>query len=292
MPRMPRTARRHLLVLALATALLTSGVIAATVSAVAPGTAVPAALTRVLRHANVSTAPGRLVPGSAHSAQGGTSRLAYYNWSGYADDDTAANTYSSATGTWKQPKVTCPADEDRIAVWWVGFDGLNNGTVEQAGTLASCHHGTASYSTWWEMYPTNGIQVVGTTVAPGDTIVTTIGFAGGDYTLTVSDTTQPASSFTKVTQCDTAHVTCANASAEWIAEAVGTSRGYQPWPKFGPWKVAAARATSGTTNGTITSFPADEITMVGSDSLTTLGTPTALNAPGNSFRVAWNYAWA
>jgi len=51
------------------------------------------------------------------------------------------------------------------------FDGFNNGTVEQAGTAATCSYGadpTPSYYAWWEMYPTNNIQVAPLNVSPGD----------------------------------------------------------------------------------------------------------------------------
>ena len=59
---------------------------------------------------------------------------------------------------------------DELAVDWVGIDGWTDGTVEQTGTLEWRFESTASYYTWGEMYPTNGIQTVGITVAPGDAV--------------------------------------------------------------------------------------------------------------------------
>ena len=115
---------------------------------------------------------------------------------------------------------------------WVGLDGFSNSTVEQDGTLAFCQGGTATYYTWWEMYPTNDIQLVGSSVAPGDKIVTSVKFAGGNYTLKVTDSTHPANSFTAGRAVRHRPVTCANASAEWIAETVGTLRGYAAVAEF------------------------------------------------------------
>jgi hypothetical protein len=258
-------------------------------AAARPSTArVRAALERYLQ--DVKTRPGQEAPG-AHASKAGLTQTSYYNWAGYADDNGTSKTYTSVAGTWKQNKVTCPKDEDRIAVWWIGLDGFNNNTVEQDGTLAWCLHGTATYYSWWEMFPTNNIQIVGSSVAPGDKIVASVKFAAGNYTLTLTDSTHPANSFTKVEQCAVGQ-TCANASAEWIAEAVGTNRGYQPWPSFGTWKLTGAKVTGSGTQGTISSFPDDEITMIGSNLATALGTPSALNPAGNSFTVKWNYAWA
>ena len=213
-----------------------------------------------------------------HASKAGLSQVSYFNWAGYADDNSTAKTYTHVSGTWKQPQVKCVAGENRVAVWWVGLDGFSNSTVEQDGTLAACHGSTATYYTWWEMYPTNDIQLVGSTVAPGDKIVSSVKFAGGNYTLQLTDSTHPANSFTEVEQCG-AGQTCSNASAEWIAETVGTLRGYQPWPNFGTWKLTGAKVTGGATNGTIKSFPDDEITMIGSDLSTVLGTPGALTRP-------------
>src|SRR5262249_46533235 len=138
---------------------------------------VRAALVRSLR--DVKTGPAKVVHRGVHPATAGLTQSTSFNWSGYVDDNSTGKTYSSVAGTWKQPKVTCPTDENRIAVWWIGLDGWNSGTVEQDGTLAWCFQGNASYWTWWEMYPTNQIQIVGSSVAPGDTIVTSVKYAAG-----------------------------------------------------------------------------------------------------------------
>src|SRR5215472_14576756 len=118
-------------------------------------------------------------PGTNHAVGhgvkvNGLTQVNSLNWSGYADDNTAGNTYSSVTGNWSEPAVTCPSHGTQDAVFWVGIDGFTSGTVEQDGTLAECSRGSAFYFTWWEMFPANSIQVVGSSVSPGDAISSSV----------------------------------------------------------------------------------------------------------------------
>jgi hypothetical protein len=205
------------------------------------------------------------------------------NWSGYADDNTSSNTYSKVTGKWVEPAVTCTSTE-ALAAFWVGIDGFNSGTVEQDGTLAFCDGGSASYYTWWEMYPTNTIQIVGSTVSPGDAIAASVVKTGTKYALKITDSTTPADSFTTTQTC--AAATCVDSSAEWIAEAPSGSGGILPLPNFKTWKLTAATVKSGSTSGKISTFPDDEITMVNSSSQVK-AQPGPLNSAGNSFTVTW-----
>jgi hypothetical protein len=233
-------------------------------------------------------APGQRVPGPEEHRIGGLNQVSYDNWSGYADDNSSGNTYTKVSGSWTQPAVTCPTNEDEVAVFWVGLDGFDNSTVEQDGTLAQCYKGTAFYYTWWEMFPTNSITTVGNTLKPGDQISASVNYAKGKYKLALTDQTTTANSFSLTQTCGAGQV-CNNASAEWIAETPSYSRGYSPWPQFGTWKLTAANATSGTA-GAISAFPDDEITIFGTfgENLATTG---ALNRAGNAFGVTWAYTW-
>ena len=206
------------------------------------------------------------------------------NWSGYADDNTNGNTYSKVTGKWTEPAVSCTSTTS-LAVFWVGIDGFSSNTVEQDGTLAECSGGSASYFTWWEMFPTNSIQVVGSSVAPGDKIVSKVIRSSSTYTLTVTDSTHPANSFSTKQTCSN----CANSSAEWIAEAPSGSGGIFPLANFGKWRLHGATVTSGGTAGVISTFPDDKITMVNSSGQVK-AQPGALNSTGNAFTVTWKRA--
>jgi Peptidase A4 family len=196
------------------------------------------------------------------------------NWSGYADTST---TFSTVTGSWTEPSVSCTS-QTSLAAFWVGIDGFTSGSVEQDGTLAECFRGSAFYFTWWEMYPTNSIQVVGSSVRPGDSISASVVRSGSSYTLKVTDSSHSGNSFTISQSCSG----CANSSAEWIAEAPSGSGGVFPLSNFHSWTLSGATVNS----GVISSFTDDEITMIDSSGLVK-AQPGALNGSGNGFSVSW-----
>jgi Peptidase A4 family len=208
----------------------------------------------------------------------GLTQVRSTNWAGYADDNSAGNTYGTVTGNWKEPAVTCPRRGTQYAVFWVGIDGFTSGTVEQDGTLAQCNHGAASYFSWWEMFPANSIQVVGSSVSPGDSISASVVRSGSTYTLKLTDSTHSANSFSTGQNCPT----CVNSSAEWIAEAPSSGSRILPLANFGTWTETGATVNS----GVITSFPDDELTMV-NNSGAVKAQPGSLNGTGNGFSVTW-----
>jgi Peptidase A4 family len=232
-------------------------------------------------------ATNQLIPGTQQKLSGLT-QVESSNWSGYADNNTKSNTYSKVSAHWNEPEVSCPTDEDQLAAFWVGIDGLTSGTVEQDGTLAQCYEGTAYYYTWWEMYPTNDIQVVGDTVRPGDKIVASVVKSGTSYALKVTDSTTSGNNVSTTQTCSA--TTCVDSSAEWIGEAPGGSRGEYPLPDFNKWNVTSASVTSGGTTGTISKFSDDELTMEG-DADYALATPGALSSGGADFTDSWDNSY-
>jgi hypothetical protein len=227
------------------------------------------------------------VPGSRHQVRGLT-QIKYINWSGYANDNSKKNTYSKVSGDWTQPAITCPTKEFQLAAFWVGIDGFTSQTVEQDGTLAECFEGSAFYFTWWEMYPTNDIQTVGTTVKPGDKISASVVRTGTSYALKVTDSTTSGNNLSETETC--AAKTCIDSSAEWIGEAPAGERGEIPLPDFKTWTVSSASVTSGTKTGNIKTFPDDEITMVGGENYN-LATPGTLNSAGTGFSDTWDNSY-
>jgi Peptidase A4 family len=201
------------------------------------------------------------------------------NWSGYAD---TGSSFSKVSASWTEPSATCSGSATQLAAFWVGIDGYTSSSVEQDGTIIECYQGTAYQYTWWEMYPTNSVQVVGGTLAAGDAITSTVTRSGTTYRLTVTDSTHTANSFTETETCSS----CANTSAEWIAEAPSGSSGVYPLADFGSWTASSASVTEGSTSGTISSFTDDQITMADtSGNIEAL--PGALNSSGNGFSVTW-----
>jgi Peptidase A4 family len=204
------------------------------------------------------------------------------NWSGYAD---TGSSFSQVASSWTEPSATCSSRTESLAAFWVGIDGYSSSSVEQDGTLIECYHRTAYQYTWWEMYPTNAIQVVGSTLAAGDSITASVVRSGTSYTLSVTDSTHSANSFTTTQTCSS----CANTSAEWIAEAPSGSSGVYPLAEFSTWTDSGSTVTEGSTSGVISSFTDDEITMVDSSGAVK-AQPGALNSSGNGFAVTWERA--
>jgi hypothetical protein len=214
------------------------------------------------------------VPGH-HVRVKGLTQVQSTNWSGYAD---TGATFSTVTGHWTEPSVSCSGGRTQLAAFWVGIDGYSSSTVEQDGTLAECYHGAAYYYTWWEMYPSNAIQTVGSTLRPGDSITASVSRSGTSYTLKVTDSSRSGDSFTTTQGCSG----CANSSAEWIAEAPSGSGGIYPLANFHSWTETGATVNS----KVISSFPDDEITMVDSSG-NVKAQPGPLNGSGNGFSVTW-----
>jgi Peptidase A4 family len=214
----------------------------------------------------------------ASSRVGALTQVQSTNWSGYADTGSG---FGTVTGHWTEPSASC-GFATSLAAFWVGIDGYSSGSVEQDGTLIECYLGRAYQFTWWEMYPTNSIQTVGSSLAAGDSISASVVRSGSSYTLSVTDSTRPANSFTTRQSCSS----CANSSAEWIAEAPSGSAGVYPLADFGTWNESGATVTEGSANGVISSFTDDEITMVDSSN-NVKAQPGALNGGGNGFSVAW-----
>lgn len=251
----------------------------ASTAGASPGASAASAARTALEHLTVGWHGAfRRVSASASGVRG-LSQVQSTNWSGYADTGSG---FSTVTGSWTEPTATCSGRTESLAAFWVGIDGYSSSSVEQDGTLVECYRGTAYYYTWWEMYPTNAIQVVGSSLRPGDAISASVVRSGSSYTLKVTDSTHTANSFTTTQTCSG----CANSSAEWIAEAPSSSSGVEPLSDFHGWTESGATVKAGSTSGVISSFTDDEITMIDSSGLTK-ALPGALNGSGNGFSVTW-----
>jgi hypothetical protein len=219
---------------------------------------------------NQSTGPALKLHGQTKTQSG--------NWSGYAD---TGSKFSKVSASWKEPTGSCGLGIS-LAAFWVGIDGFNSSSVEQDGTMIECYLGTEYQYSWWEMYPTNAVQTVGSTVASGDSITASVARSGTGYKLSVTDSTHPANSFSTTQSCSN----CANTSAEWIAEAPSGTLGEYPLTNFGTWKASGAAVTEGSASGTISSFTDDQITMA--DAIGNVeAQPSPLNSSGNAFSVTW-----
>jgi Peptidase A4 family len=222
--------------------------------------------------------------GGNPGCQDGATSVDSANWAGYAVCSPASGTvsdcppdfcYTGASGSDLVPAVVrC---EDCIEVFWLGLDGFSSGTIEQLGVLVEQSGGSTSYYTWWDMYPA-APHIVGTTVRAGDSISASVQRDGTGYTLSLTDATNPANSFTTTQSCPS----CVNSSAEWITEAQpGT-----PLGDFGTWRVTGATAAAGSGPAGITAFPYAKVTMV-DQSGATMVQPGPLGSDGTSFTSTW-----
>jgi len=196
---------------------------------------------------------------AALTAGGGVTSLASVNWSGFTDIEGGSNRVSSVSGEWLIPYVQCPSGsyqyQDAFNAQWVGIDGATNGTVEQLGSATQCFEGVTYYYVWYEMFP-GGTVEEGTLACinnnvdcpqPGDLIKASVTVTpAGNYTLSLTDVTHPAESFTVVASC--APSTCLDSSAEWIMErpAFALPFGFQITPLVNFFEA-------GFFNGTLTS---------------------------------------
>src|SRR6478609_1709161 len=113
--------------------------------------------------ARLLTAVGAAALLAAFAARAGDSAVAVptvsqvsSNWSGYAVT-APSTTYSSVTGTWVQPRLSCAAGESGTSsAFWVGLGGYDarSQALEQTGTSADCdEQGRPTYYAWYELVP-------------------------------------------------------------------------------------------------------------------------------------------
>jgi Peptidase A4 family len=134
-------------------------------------------------------------------------------WGGYA---AAGSGFTTISGSWTEPSVTCNTTDDLFAPW-VGIDGYGNETVEQTGVQTDCSSGRPVLSGWYEMYPAAPVYY-SNAVSQGDKFTASVVFNGGSsYTLTLSDTTKGWS------QHVTKSISAENATAEAVIESPTSS---------------------------------------------------------------------
>jgi hypothetical protein len=89
---------------------------------------------------------------------------------------------TQVSSSWIQPSVSCPTTS-ADAWFWAGIDGwpdLNNSEqeLEQAGVYAQCNNidgqQTASYTPFYEFFPSGRVNIPSITVHPGDQVSVTV----------------------------------------------------------------------------------------------------------------------
>jgi hypothetical protein len=139
-------------------------------------------------------------------------------------------TFTSVTGLWNQPSITCPKQDEGTTEsdFWVGLDGYaGSQTVEQTGIEAECVWSIfggykTTYKAWYEMYPDHAMYNEGfENLDPraGSAVKATVIYDGeGMYSLDLAVTTDGVTRSASTEQtCENA---CENLTAEWVVEKV------------------------------------------------------------------------
>lgn len=181
------------------------------------------------------------------------------------------------------------------AAFWAGIDGYNSNTVEQAGVLMEDQNGVASYSVWYEFYPSAPVYATWTP-SPGNHIVVYVNYTASNSTFvaTVLDTNLSE----KYVSPYTAVSGAARSSAEWIAEAPASGDSILPLADFGTvyfgsdytgsgtGNYATVDGTSGNIGSLSDSFSVYSINMVTNSGALKAET-SSLSSDGTSFYVTW-----
>jgi hypothetical protein len=222
-----------------------------------------AELYKLLKHQHITM---RYVSTGASSLDG--------NWSGYGDTGSG---FTKVSASWKEPTAKCGASTT-LASFWVGIGGFSSTPFVQAGTIIQCSGGSPSYFTWWEVDPTDPVQVVGETLQPGDSVSASVTRSAAAYTIKLTDSTTPGNSFSKKVTCSD----CNTSSAEWISLAPTIGSAAAALTNFGTWRATSAKVATSAKSGTISSFTHDEFALVDSSG-NIMAQPGALNTTGSAF---------
>lgn len=107
-------------------------------------------------------------------------------WGGYV----AHGSFTSISGSWVEPRVTCNTTNDLVAPWVGISDNSGSYTIEQTGVVTACTSGRPVLSAWYEMYPALPVYWKDP-VSEGDHITASVvSNGGGSYTLTLTDDTK------------------------------------------------------------------------------------------------------
>ena len=230
------------------------------------------------------------------------------NWAGYVDVPARAGaSFSSVSGTWRQPSALCTAGRQTYSAEWVGLGGYSQSarSLEQIGTDADCTSGgRARYSTWFELLPAAPVDIA-IRIRPGDLVSASVTVKGSHVTLRIRDLTTVAR-FT--TTLRAANVD--GSSAEWIVEAPSSCASASrcrtlPLADFGTVSFSSATATAGEHTAAIgdPSWSATALELrqallgvvaasseapVRPTSTLVLATPSPAASPSGAFSVDWH----
>ena len=231
-------------------------------------------------HPNIPAAlPSGVAAGS--NSTFGIKKVGSQNWAGYA---VTRGKFKRIRASFYVPIMNCSIAPNTFSSHWVGLDGFNSNTVEQAGIEADCHGSTESVFAWREVFP-HPEQPFNMTIRPGDSITAKVSFRNGRFKMRVKDNTT-GEHRTVRQQC--ASTTCRRSSAEVISEAPTVSGKQSSLADYGAQAFSgiSIRNSNGQTGGIRSShWNAFRIFQIGISTHNVIAAPTALHGP--AFAVYW-----
>jgi Peptidase A4 family len=239
------------------------------------------------------------------------------NWAGYAVTvppaiaspppattvPTTPTVFTSVSGRWVQPTVTCTKLKATYSAFWVGLGGFSptSQALEQIGTAANCTvAGKAKYSMWYELVPAASVPIK-FKVFPGNAIAASVTVNGTKVTLQIRNLSR-RTNFTKTLNMAAPDLS----SAEWIAEAPTgcNASGCEQLPLANFRNLTFTNASATTSDGHVgtitdaawspTMIDLEDFTSGPAAAATTVSgaVPSALSTNGASFGVSWQRAIA
>ncbi|MGA7834334.1 MAG: G1 family glutamic endopeptidase [Acidimicrobiales bacterium] len=214
------------------------------------------------------------------------------NWAGYILTN---STFSTVSGSWTVPQVTCTSPSALYASEWIGIDGDSDNYVIQDGTSTDCNGTTPVYSAWYEFYGDNNVNggyavdlpSGSHPVAPGDVMTAEVSYIGGAWDFTLDDTT---AHWTFSTSAPEPSPPPTQSSAEWIVEAPEecNESGDCSESSLANFGTVTFTNSSATANGTATSLVSPSgVAEIDEPSTTILMLPGPLSNAGTAFTVTW-----
>jgi hypothetical protein len=200
-------------------------------------------------------------------AGGQSSRDLSRNWAGYVVTGPKTS-YTSVTGTWRQPRVKCGSrDAGASAGFWVGLGGYyrSSRALEQIGTASQCSAttGKPTYYAWFELVPRGSVTIARLEISPHDLITVSVNIVGKkpSVMLQVKNRTTKKTFTTRI-----AFPGADVSSAEWIAEAPAGCGGARcpqlALADFGSIRFKRIAALGNSIGGTLTSNPGWDVTSM------------------------------
>ncbi|MGB9111126.1 MAG: G1 family glutamic endopeptidase [Acidimicrobiales bacterium] len=170
--------------------------------------------------------PGRTATAASASVSGSFRPVLTSQWAGYFE---TPGHVTSAKATWIAPKLSCTGAQT-LSSTWVGVGGLSGGSLLQAGLFDNCLDGTPENGAFAEEYPGSTISF-NLRIRSGDTITAFVEKGPSGWYARVTDATTGQSGVSRAPDYR------GGGSAEWMAEAYGSSRGV-PVSNFGSERLS------------------------------------------------------